>query len=751
MSFRIKTLLLIIVSISIIFNTTNVNASATLQETKHTELHEVIFSQPSGFYKKDFTLTLSHPDNNVIIYYTLDGSEPDPNNLKGSTYRYKNNYEQPPNKPKDNFLYHRYKTYQYSQPILIKDRTNEPDRISQISTTTDKWPFYFPQPWGVYEVNKVINRINYFPNRVIRKFHKITTGEITPIGTKTFIPLITTKNYSNKGTSVRAIAVSQEGIKSPIVTHTFFIWDKNIFHSPIIALTAPEKNLFDYDEGIFVAGKDYDEWLITDPNWMITDIKAPANWRRKGKRIKATLEQIDSNQSYPNLNIEIKIHGNSSRVNTDKNFRIYLKKNQSLVGFTPNGEDLKGLRFNFIIDGRESTNSTGIVFISDTTAQRIVEGLSFGTQSSYGYRNIFLNGEYYGVRNIRDVKDTRYIRYFYHLPHKKKIQLLFNKFNNEISTTKRLPPILKGDFQEWKDLNQAFNQKENQNIDFAQKYIDINSFIDYYVAEIFLANKDWPDNNYAFWKYLGKYNQNSSTSDGRYRWLIYDLDATFKDINTNYLEKAIDIRTQQYLFTSIFRSLLNNLEFKEQFITRFSDLMNTTFVPERMVKIIENTKQEVEKDVPLHIKRWKSRNINDWKSDVSNMVNFARERPAIQYQQLQDFFKLSSIYQLKVDVNDPGFGSIKINTLHLGLKDNELTKPVAASHLPTLMEDVLAFPWQGKYFQDLPLKLEAIPKLGYQFSYWQGEGLSQEQIINSILELLPQSNIKLVAVFEKVN
>ncbi|CAH9017930.1 hypothetical protein NURINAE_00632 [Candidatus Nitrosacidococcus sp. I8] len=179
--------------------------------------------------------------------------------------------------------------------------------------------------------------------------------------------------------------------------------------------------------------------------------------------------------------------------------------------------------------------------------------------------------------------------------------------------------------------------------------------------------------------------------------------------------------------------------------------MNTTFVPERMVKIIENTKQEVEKDVPLHIKRWKSRNINDWKSDVSNMVNFARERPAIQYQQLQDFFKLSSIYQLKVDVNDPGFGSIKINTLHLGLKDNELTKPVAASHLPTLMEDVLAFPWQGKYFQDLPLKLEAIPKLGYQFSYWQGEGLSQEQIINSILELLPQSNIKLVAVFEKVN
>ncbi|CAH9017928.1 CotH kinase family protein [Candidatus Nitrosacidococcus sp. I8] len=506
MNSRIQALLLI--SIYSLFNIASLKADTTAQaslEKNPTTPNEVIFSQPSGFYKEDFTLTLSHPDNNITIYYTLDGSEPDPNNLKGSTYRYKNNYEQPPNKPKDNFLYHRYKTYQYSQPILIKDRTNEPDRISQISTTTDKWPFYFPQPWGVYEVNRIVEKINI-----------ITHKETIPL------PLITLKKHGYKGTPFRAIAVNEFGIKSPITTHTFFIGNREEFHLPIIALTVPEKDLFDYDEGIFVAGKDYDEWLSSNPERLkpSRSDSTPANWRREGKstnRKPATLEPLNLDQISLSLDTQLKLQGNSSRSAFDKSFRIYLKKNQSLVGFTPNGEDLKGLNFNF----RVSNN-----FILDAAAQRIVEGLSFGTQSSYGYRNIFLNGEYYGVRNIRDVKDTRYIRYFYHLPHKKKIQLLFNKADNETPTNKDLPPILKGDFQEWKDLNQAFNQKENQNIDFAQKYIDINSFIDYYVAEIFLANKDWPDNNYAFWKYLGKYNQNSSTSDGRYRWLIYDLDAT---------------------------------------------------------------------------------------------------------------------------------------------------------------------------------------------------------------------------------
>lgn len=45
-----------------------------------------IFSNESGFYDKDFDLTISHKDPLVTIIYTIDGSEPDINNLNGKVY-----------------------------------------------------------------------------------------------------------------------------------------------------------------------------------------------------------------------------------------------------------------------------------------------------------------------------------------------------------------------------------------------------------------------------------------------------------------------------------------------------------------------------------------------------------------------------------------------------------------------------------------------------------------------------------------
>src|SRR5699024_12279331 len=61
----------------------------------HAELDAPRFSHHSGFYTQPFELTLAHPDDGVNIYYTLDGSEPDPNTLDGRTYRYKKRNQQP--------------------------------------------------------------------------------------------------------------------------------------------------------------------------------------------------------------------------------------------------------------------------------------------------------------------------------------------------------------------------------------------------------------------------------------------------------------------------------------------------------------------------------------------------------------------------------------------------------------------------------------------------------------------------------
>jgi len=68
-------------------------------------MQEVVFSHSSGFYEQSFQLTISHPDPQAVVRFTLDGSDPDENSPV------------------------------YAQPLEIKDRSDEGPDISLIPTS----------------------------------------------------------------------------------------------------------------------------------------------------------------------------------------------------------------------------------------------------------------------------------------------------------------------------------------------------------------------------------------------------------------------------------------------------------------------------------------------------------------------------------------------------------------------------------------------------------------------------------------
>jgi hypothetical protein len=49
-----------------------------------------IFSHQGGLYGNPFNFSITHPDPGTVIVYALDGSEPDINNLSGTSFMYKN-------------------------------------------------------------------------------------------------------------------------------------------------------------------------------------------------------------------------------------------------------------------------------------------------------------------------------------------------------------------------------------------------------------------------------------------------------------------------------------------------------------------------------------------------------------------------------------------------------------------------------------------------------------------------------------
>ena len=100
------------------------------------------FSHNSGYYSNSFTLSISHPNPSAVIIYTVDGSEPNINNLGGTTFQYKNQYPFEVGSAPGPFLTETYISNTYTTPLTIVDRSNEPDRLA--TKNTRQHPIYVP-------------------------------------------------------------------------------------------------------------------------------------------------------------------------------------------------------------------------------------------------------------------------------------------------------------------------------------------------------------------------------------------------------------------------------------------------------------------------------------------------------------------------------------------------------------------------------------------------------------------------------
>lgn len=745
----------LVLAFVLLFSMLTLNAQADSQV-----LAPPFFSHKSGFYLEEFDLSLSHPDPEVQIYYTLDGSDPDPENLTGTSFRYKNEYAQPPaTEPIGQFFYQKYQTYLYTQSIPIVDRTFEPDRMSQISTTFDEKPNYFPKPepkktWLntlINRTNALIHHLNRALNRLVFHYYKYALQERQPKGDKEYIPSLPLflKNpleYLFKGTPVRGMAVSAVHGRSPIVSQVFFIGDQYQFSLPIINITVPEKDLFDYDQGIFVAGKKFDDWIISgqaDPKlwagaW-------PVNWNERQDR-QVFLSIFDHNRKFEQM-VDIRTHGSGSRRQAMKSIRLQPRKKWHPQGLEfdlfADAQNLGLARVNLRNAGQEYHST----YFTDAANHQIMQGLSFGTQRYRPYL-VFINAEFYALLNARDRNDQHYIQQHFALPSKDLDYIKADSIHKLV--------VKRGDLQGWQDFLDGLRNQDSSSALFYKQVdqeICLESFMDYHIAEIFIAHTDWPYNNLGFWRYKGSPKHPRTAdgyTDGRWRWLFFDTDALGhwlgarrdkkKAPKHNTLTWATDEKREN---TYLLRTLLTNPQFKQEFILRFADLLNSWFQPARTKSIVRHLETNLAKEMPRHIARWSApRTMDHWHQAVDDLVYFFEHRPDFQWQHLQEFFDLQGVYTLNLDVHGPGTGQVRVNTLSIGHdpdEDYELT------------DTSLFFPWSGQYFKNLPLTLEARPAPGYVFSHWQGTGLSTQESRQPILKLKPDTHLQVLAVMVPKN
>jgi len=517
------------------------------------------------------------------------------------------------------------------------------------------------------------------------------------------VPTSSSNYYSgpftvNTNKSIRAVTIKSGYANSYPTTETYvFNYTTDL---PVIFITIPPVDFDSNNDGMYIVGTNG----IQD-NCTSYDANFNQNWE---KEVNITMLEADGSQVI-NQTAGAQISGGCSRKNPLRSFNIAAKDIYGYSHFKhqlfPNYEQDKFKRFKL----RNSGNNTSAGYIRDVVGQKIIEGQVDIDQQRSRPVAAFINGEYWGYYYMRDWISEHYIDENHKIADKDSLDIVRGTYSSAF-------PIYAGSGTHYSNMWTYFNQQttisssEYQYI--KDTYIDIDEYLNYNMFQIFVANTDWPGNNQRQWR---------EQNGGVFRYILYDTDFGYSR-NTNSATKTYSFWNQEAMdfvtnntttgwpndpaSTLVFRKLLTNPEFKNEFIQSFGSLLSIVFPYSRTAPILNSEIAKVATERPEFYTRWDGTlhpdgwtfSVNASKTQVNydKVDGFLANRPGFMYTHLVDFFNLNGTYELTIPLSSSDNGRVVLNS-------NSYVAP---------------YNYTGTYFDGIPNTLKAIPNPGFRFSHW---------------------------------
>lgn len=432
----------------------------------------------------------------------------------------------------------------------------------------------------------------------------------------------------SKGNILRFCSYKNGEISSTIKSGTYFIFSEGSqkYELPVLSMMVDEADFFSQDSGIYIPGLSFDD---ENPESTGNYYKRGDAWERN-VHIEYYNEAGDLGFSQ---DAGVRIHGGATRTASQKSLKFYARSEYGHSQFhyklLPNNENNEYKRFLL----QSSMGDWSKTIIKDPLAHEICRSLNFATQDSRPVI-VFLNGEYWGVQIIRDRIDKYYLEYKEGAAHPDSVTLL-NSFSN--------PEAIEGDAEGFIELLEFINENDiafEENYNYLLSQIDIENYIDYNIAEIFLSNYDWPGNNVKYWR--------ESDGSTQWRWIFFDIDGGLYNYRYDMLEHCTLNDTEVVWpnsppSTFIFRNLLRNDGFVSEFISRYVDILNSNFSLNTTINKASSLVDLYSSSISEHSDRWNfPENENAWRNDINeHLLEFLEKRHCYAVENLSNFFDLS--------------------------------------------------------------------------------------------------------------
>ncbi len=497
-------------------------------------------------------------------------------------------------------------------------------------------------------------------------------------------------------------------LPSNILTYSYFINEQT--ELPVFSIVTDPVNFFSDSIGIYVAGTNGITALCSD---------GPKNWNQDWER-PIELEFFEKDRSLAfKTSAGVKIYGGCSRIYPMKSLAFYFRPEYGMG--TLNYRMFPNLLINKFenIVLRSGAQDWWRTMCREEIAQSLIEQGMKVDHQAYRPSILFINGQYWGIHNVREKLDDNYLAAHFGV----------NKDSVDLIQISKAGSANYGDINAYNEMMTFFtnyNIAATQNYEHVKSIVDIDEYIDYQIAEIFSANGDWPGSNMKLWR--------ERSPKGKWRWMIYDLDFTFGgNANGQYFSNTLALATaidgpswpNPPWATLMLRKLLENTEFRNEFIQRFAVHMNTTYEPVHVISVIDSLSGVIASEIPRHKQRWvKAITMGkDWFVNVQVMRDFALNRPDTMRKFISTKFGLTGTCSIKISRNNPEWG--KIFTHEVEVKNNDS---------------------QNVFFKNIPLKVKAFAMPGYRFVKWEGVS----DTTSPEIRIFPENNSYLKAVFETV-
>ena len=480
----------------------------------------------------------------------------------------------------------------------------------------------------------------------------------------------------SKTTVVKA-KLFQDGKLSPRSSTQSYIFFTRDITLPVISISTDNKYFYDNKIGIYVDGT----YQSGKKNYEF-------DWRRP-TNIEFFFEPEQESQI--NQLCETRIMGGATRGNKMKSLAVYANKRfgEKRLDYEFFPDQRPGITNFKSIALRNAGNDFDYLYMRDAIIQcNTAKHVDIDYQA-WRPAIVYINGQYTGMLNIRERsnEDNIYTNY---------------DGLEDLDMFENWGELKEGTWDNYNAFKAFYTEHGHTLTEYGQ-WMDTMEFLNLMLVNLFYNNRDFPGNNIVMWR--------PTEEGGRWRWIMKDTDfglglygvsASFNTIKWIY-DPNYDPGTNwanQYDHTRLFRRLMEDSDFKREFIDRAAIYMGDWLNSRGTFAVWNPMYEMIKYEYPYHrelVNKW----WPNYTEEMNNARNWIANRPSYFYKYLAEYYHLGTPLPLTVnksmDENQRG----EIEILMNGVKLSE------------------AF-FDGKFFKDRRMTITGSSlKDGYAITGWK--------------------------------